>query len=293
MPPVSVFLGSWSFDPWATAFILAVGGLYLAGLLRNARANRSWPVWRIVAFYVLGLGLFAFINFGFLGSYSSSLRWAFALRISLLLFVVPAGLALGLPVALARQTLPEGRLRSILAGISRWPMRVFSNSAIAPIVGLLVLSLFLTPLAGIARISPGLEGLLTVIIPLLGLLMVLPLIEEKSRTSTAIIMVQFVFAFIELLLDAVPGLVMRLSGGILDGVGPAVVGSPTWFPHSLGDQQLGGDFLWFIAEIMDLPVLILLFIRFSRSDKGERKVLDELTDEQMDELNRAHLESRN
>lgn len=293
MPPLGLFLGSWSFDPWAMAFVVAAGGLYLWGLVRAYRAGVSWPVWRVLAFYFLGLGLYACVNFGFLGSYSPELRWAFSLRIALLLFVIPAGLALGLPAALARVAIREGTLRRGLARLTRWPMRVFSNSAIAPIIGLVVLSMFLTPVAGIARISPSIEGALSVAIPLLGLLMVLPLVEERSRISTALIMLQFVFAFIELLLDAVPGLVMRLSGGILDDLGTAAINAPTWFPTPLGDQQLGGDFLWFIAEIMDLPVLILLFIRFARSDRGERKVLDELTDAQMDELNAAHLNQRN
>ncbi|WP_104089366.1 cytochrome c oxidase assembly protein [Arthrobacter sp. GMC3] len=292
MPTLSVFLGTWSHDPWALGFLLVAGGLYTWGLVRASRAGVRWQLWRIVAFYVLGLGSYAAISFGFLGTYSPELRWAFSIRIALLLFVVPAGLALGLPLGLARVAMRQGRLRTILAAVARKPVQVFSNSAVAPILGLLVLSMMLTPLAGITRMSPLWEGVLGVAIPLLGLLMVLPMVEEKTRVSTALIMVQFVFAFIELLADAIPGLLMRLSPTIFDGATFLGGARPAWFPSALADQQLAGDWLWFIAEIMDLPILILLFVRLAKSDKGERKILDELTDEQMDELNAAHLNQR-
>lgn len=292
MPPLSEFIGTWSLDPWALGLMLAAGGLYSLGLARAATMGVRWPFWRIAAFFGLGLGLYAVINFGFLGTNSPDLRWAFSIRIALLLFVVPAGMALGLPLGLARLTMREGRLRSWLGAAARRPLKLFSNSAVAPVVGLLVLSMMLTPMAGITRMNPFLEGLLSIVIPLLGLLMVLPLVEEKTRISTAIIMLQFVFAFIELLGDAIPGLLMRLSPNILDGAAAVSGARPQWFPSAVRDQQLAGDWLWFIAEIMDLPVLILLFLRFTKSDNRERKVLDELTDEQMDQLNAVHLHQR-
>ncbi|MBK5238159.1 MAG: cytochrome c oxidase assembly protein [Actinomycetales bacterium] len=62
-----------------------------------------------------------------------------------------------------------------------------------------------------------------------------------------------------------------------------------WFPNPLRDQQLSGDLLWAIAEVVDIPVLALLFITWRRSDKRDAKAIDKLTDEQMDELMKAHL----
>jgi hypothetical protein len=50
--------------------------------------------------------------------------------------------------------------------------------------------------------------------------------------------------------------------------------------------------LWFICEVVDLPLIILMFIRFSRSDKREAGAFDELTDEQFDELQNQHLRGR-
>jgi cytochrome c oxidase assembly factor CtaG len=72
-----------------------------------------------------------------------------------------------------------------------------------------------------------------------------------------------------------------------------VLGSlPAWFPSSYHDQHLSGDLLWFIAEIADLPVLIVLFMRWQRTDRAEAKKLDELSDEEMEALTQAHLRAR-
>jgi cytochrome c oxidase assembly factor CtaG len=82
---------------------------------------------------------------------------------------------------------------------------------------------------------------------------------------------------------------MRLSPGILDGATSVLGNQPGWFPSPLRDQQLAGDLMWFLAEIVDLPLIILMFVRFSRSDKHEAKSFDDLSDEEIEALNRAHL----
>lgn len=63
-------------------------------------------------------------------------------------------------------------------------------------------------------------------------------------------------------------------------------------PSPLRDQQLSGDLLWFIAEIADIPVLVLLFVRWARVDRGEARGFDQLSDEEMAELTRQHLRGR-
>lgn len=289
MPGLQQFFGTWALDPWALVLVLTAGGLYAFGLARARTAGTRWPVWRVLSFYLLGLGTYSFISFGFLGTYSTDLRWAFSVRLALLLFVVPILLALGLPLGLAQAAISSPGLRRGLSAVGRWPMKFFGNAAIAPLVGLLLFSAMLTPLAGFARLSPPVEGLLSVGIPLLGLLLVLPITEASTRTTTSLLMLQFVFAFIELLADAIPGVLLRLNSAVLDGAAAVTGAHPAWFPNPLRDQQLAGDWLWFICEAADLPIIILLFVRFSQTDKGERKVLDEMSDDEMDALNEAHL----
>ncbi|MFP3465339.1 cytochrome c oxidase assembly protein [Leifsonia sp. SIMBA_070] len=287
-----MFLGTWSFDPAAAALLIAAAGLYAGGVLRLRARGHRWPARLTLAFLGLGLGSYAVVSFGFLGAESSDLRWAFTTRIALLLFVVPALVSLGRPIALARVALgPAGRRRADRATRS-WPARVFGNAIFAPAFACAVFLVFLTPVSAILRDSPWSEWTISVLVPLCGLLLVLPIAAHSIIRTGFFITVEFLLAFVELLLDAIPGLLLRLNDGVLDHA-PAILGRlPLWFPSPLHDQHLSGDLLWFIAEIADVPVLVLLFVRWMRLDRRESKRLDELTDDEMAELTRQHLGQR-
>jgi cytochrome c oxidase assembly factor CtaG len=151
-----------------------------------------------------------------------------------------------------------------------------------------VFTLFLTPVAWIARGTPAIDAALGVVVPLVGLIMVLPIAENAAGRTSLFITAEFLLAFVELIIDAIPGIVLRLNGAILDH-GPAAAGAASWFPSPLRDQQLAGDLLWFIAEVADVPILVLLFVRWTRSDRREQTTFDELSDEELDALTREHL----
>jgi putative membrane protein len=276
----------------ATVVAVILGILYGVGVWRVLRKGETWSVLLVLAFYGLGIGSFIVINFGFLGVYSPELRWAFSTRLALDLFVSPALLALGRPVTLARRALGGngvGRLDKFMA--SR-PIRVAGNAVVAPLVTVAIFSIFITPVGGILRTSFEGRGLITVIIPVIGLLLVLPLVEYSSHRTAFFVTVEFLLAFVELVIDAIPGIVVRITGFVLDGLGAVAGHHPVWFPSPLRDQQLSGDLLWFIAEIADIPVLIILFVRWSRVDRKEAKSYDDLTDEEMDALTKDHLRQR-
>ncbi len=280
-----------TFSPnWvATIVIVLASAAYLSGIGLARRAGHSWPVLPTLGFFLLGLGSYAVVEFGFLGSYSVDLRWAFSTRIALLLFAVPGLLTTGRPIALARLALsglPAARLERILD--SRL-IRLVGNAVFAPLFALAAFSIFLTPIAGVLRQSPVAEASVSVIVPLIGLLMVLPITELTRQRTSFFIAAEFLLAFVELVVDAIPGIVLRLNDVILDRVPAAVGNLPAWFPSVLHDQHLSGDYLWFIAELADIPILILLFVRWSRVDRKESKVVDELSDEEMDALTAEHL----
>ncbi|XAZ30222.1 hypothetical protein AAHB34_12925 [Paenarthrobacter ureafaciens] len=48
-----------------------------------------------------------------------------------------------------------------------------------------------------------------------------------------------------------------------------------------------------MAEIVDVPLIILMFVRFARSDRNEASSYDSLTEEQLEALNREHLNGPN
>lgn len=289
MPPLDVVITAWQIDWTALAIMVAFGGLYALALRAAPRHGNRWPIWRTVAFYALGLGSFALLTCGFPGVYGSQLRWAFTLKITLMLFVVPLLIGLGKPISLARMALRDDGVRRLDAVLAHRAVRFLSNSLAAPLLGLALFSTFLTPAFSTLRTNPVAGALLTLGIPVLGLLMALPIIEEEAfRRSSAFITLEFVFVFIELLIDAVPGILLRLNGQVLDHVTARQPG-PGWFPDALRDQQLAGDVLWFICEAVDLPLIILMFMRFSRSDKREARGFDDLTDSELDALNAEHL----
>jgi putative membrane protein len=266
--------------------------LYGAGVVVVRRRGEHWSGWAVAAFYLLGIGSFLVVNLGFLGVYSHDLRWAFSTRTALLLFVSPALLALGRPVRLARASLNERGVARLDAFLSSRPIKFLGNAVVEPFVTVLIFAVFLTPLAGALRLSPFGQAGVTVLIPLIGLLLVLPLIEYSSRRTSFFVTVEFLLAFVALIIDAIPGILIRLSGTVLDGLGAVAGAHPGWYPNPLRDQQLSGDLLWFIAEVADVPVLILLFVRWSRVDRKEAKSYDDLTDEQMDALTQEHLRQR-
>jgi putative membrane protein len=272
------------------AILLAV--VYGAGVVAVWRKGERWSAWWVAAFYLLGIGSFLAVNFGFLGRYSYDLRWAFSTRTALLLFVTPALLALGRPVTLARKTLGQRGVDRIDRFMATRVIKFLGNAVVEPFVTVLIFAVFLTPIAGVLRLSPFGQAGVTILIPAIGLLLVLPLIEYSSHRTAFFVTVEFLLAFVALIIDAIPGIAIRLSGTVLDGLGAVAGVHPDWYPNPLRDQQLSGDLLWFIAELADVPVLIILFIRWTRVDRKEAKSFDDLTDEQMDALTQEHLRQR-
>ncbi|MGY2747746.1 cytochrome c oxidase assembly protein [Arthrobacter sp. UYCu723] len=290
MPPPDVVLASWTLNWPALALLVAAALLYGRGLRTARHRGIRWPWWRTLTFYVLGLGSFAVLSFGFTGLYSHDLRWVFTLKITSYLFIVPLLVTAGKPLTLARETLgPAGVAR--LDGFLGHPvMRALSNTVVAALLGLGIFTLFLTPLFHPLRTEPLWDMALTILVPLTGMLMVVPIIEDASaKAVSALIIVEFIYVFIELVADAVPGIMMRISPQILDGATQGLTGHPGWLPGPLRDQQLAGDLLWFLAEIVDVPLIILMFVRFARSDRNEAISFDSLTDDQLEALNREHL----
>jgi putative membrane protein len=289
VPSIIDVLSSWRLDPVALIAIVIAAALYINALLVLRRKNIHWPAWRIWCFFLFGLGSFAVVNLGFLAVWSTDLRFAFTTRIALLLFAVPGLLSLGAPVALARLVLTGSSLGALNRVLRSLPVKLFGNAVFAPIFALAAFMVFVTPLAGTLRKSDLALSILSIVVPLVGLVMVLPIIEQTNQRTSFYITVEFILVFVELILDAIPGILIRLNDHILDRIGPVVGAVPGWFPNPLRDQQLSGDLLWFIAEIGDIPILILLFVRWSKVDRTEAKGLDDLTDEQMEALTREHL----
>jgi len=269
--------------------ILVAGAAYGRWIVIARRRGNRWPILRSGAF-LMALVLFAVLQFGIVGVYDRELRWAFTLRLALLLFAVPAFAALAAPIALVRMA-AHARTIAVADGVLHSPPVQFLGTAIvSPIVALAVFTVLLTPMSAALRTSAVGAVAITVLVPMLGFALIAPLAEPDLSRSSTFITAEFLLAFVELILDAIPGIVLRITNTVLDGAARTTTVGPAWFPSPLRDQHLAGDLLWFIAEVADIPVLIALFVRWQRSDRREAASVDELSDEEMATLTQAHLD---
>lgn len=239
----------------------------------GGRGGSHWPARRTALFAGLGVLSYAVVTVGFLGVYSPYLRWAFAAQAALLLLVVPPLIALGRPVELARKALGDNGRRRLDRTLGSRPVRILAHPVGGPTILLAVLLIFLTPLPPEVRAHPAALAAAQVLLPLLGLAAVLPVAAGEEPVSSTTMALGFLIAFVELVADAVPGILLRLHDGVI-GAGVHLAAQPAWLPTPLRDQQLSGDVLWFIGEAIDLPFLAWLVVRWIRADQREAVVVD-------------------
>lgn len=290
-PPLVILLSTARVDPVSLAALVTAVAFYLAGVRRLARDGRRWPKRRSVAF-LAGLALYAGVDFGFLGVESQDLRFAFASRVVLLLLAVPSVLAFARPLTLLTGAVRGPLGNRLVAFLESGPVQLLGRPMVSPLVALAVFCVFLTPLSGTLRVSAASEALISLTAPVLGLLLVGPIVEGTAVRSSAVMAGELALAFAETVADALPGILVRLSPVVLDQLGTVTGAVPGWFPSPLRDQQLEGDLLWFFAEVGDLPALVLLVVNFMRSDRAETRAWDALSDEEMEALTREHLRRR-
>jgi cytochrome c oxidase assembly factor CtaG len=103
-----------------------------------------------------------------------------------------------------------------------------------------------------------------------GWLFCAPAVRAKGHESGAYPMLILV-AFLELLLDAIPGILITVRKDIL---------APTVFlPHNTHlaahtSQVHGGEVIWVIAELLDIPFLAALVFQWVRADARHAAVID-------------------
>jgi cytochrome c oxidase assembly factor CtaG len=269
---------------------VAAGVTYGRWVVGAHRRGARWPWWRTLSF-AGALVLFGILQFGIVGVYDQTLRWAFVLRLALLFFAVPTFAALAAPVSLLRTGGPARFASAASVVMGSRPVRVLGNAIVSPLVALALFCLLLTPLSADIRTSSVWAIAITVLVPVLGFGLLAPLSEPGVLRSSTFVTAEFLLAFVELMLDAIPGIVLRITDHVLDGA-VRMASGPAWFPSPLRDQHLAGDLLWFIAEVADIPVLISLFVRWQRTDRREARAVDALSDDEMDALTREHLSRR-
>jgi cytochrome c oxidase assembly factor CtaG len=153
-------------------------------------------------------------------------------------------------------------------------VRTLGNPLIGPaLVPLLSVVLFFGPLPRWSVATPAFGWVEQLLVLAVGALIVLPLVgADGPRTSLAVGLALAIGSF-ELVLDAVPGIALRLHRTLSTSYFDvrAVHG---WSPAALRDQQTAGSVLWCVAELLDLPFLIIVFRQWLRADARDAADID-------------------
>ena len=269
------FFTHYALDPVVLIAAAGAGFWYLRGLNRLAqlRQGGTWPRRRTVSFLV-GLALTAWVSCGPLQAYYPSLFWVWTTQILTLLLVTPILLVAGQPVELDRR-LGGGALARVVASP---PARLIGNPFVGPaLIPVLSAGLFFGPLPGWSVQSAPVAWLVALAVTVVGCVIVLPALDVREVRTSVLVGLAMTVGFFELLLDAIPGIVLRLqthqASTFFD---ERQVHS--WSPGWLHDQQLAGGVLWTVAEVLDLPFLVVLFLRWYRTDLREAGAVDAVLD---------------
>jgi cytochrome c oxidase assembly factor CtaG len=274
-PELSGLLTQWSWQPVALLAVAALGFWYARAVRKLTAAGRHWPAGRSVLFG-LGLALFLWTTSGFLQTYLPALFWVWTTQTLILLLIVPLLLLFGQPLQLAR-------LRSGHAGLVHRLLRSRAGRFLAnPLVGpalvpLLSAVLFFGPLPAWVVQAPPLGWLLHLLLVAVGALVVLPLVDADADPSSLAVGLALAIGSFELVLDAIPGIALRLHATLVTSYF-AHRTQYSWSPGDLHDQQIAGAVLWCVAELIDLPFLLLVFRRWLRADARDAAAADAILD---------------
>jgi cytochrome c oxidase assembly factor CtaG len=267
-PATSAVLTQWTAQPVA----IAVGALLVVGYLHGLRRlGQPWPAWR-TAVFAAGVLLLTWTSCGFLQVYSGSLYWVWTTQTLLLWLLVPILILSGHPVQLARAVSgPDSRIDRVLR--SRF-CRIVGNPLVGPaLVPLLSGVLFFGPLPAWTIESKPIGWLVQLALLVVGGLMVLPLVGLDEKASSLAVGLSLAIGSFELVLDALPGIIVRLHNGLVTSWFDHRA-HHSWTPNALHDQRVAGAVLWCIAELIDLPFLVLVYRRWIRADARDAAEVD-------------------
>ncbi|MFD8723347.1 cytochrome c oxidase assembly protein [Streptomyces sp. NPDC059629] len=274
-------LTSWQPDVPALLLVVALGGLYGWGVLRLRRRGEPWSPLRTAAFMLLGLGTLVVATMSALAVYDHVLFWPAAVQNILLDLVAPLGLALGDPLRLAAEALPEpaaARLRRAMTGRL---IRLLTFPLVSTALVLATeLTIYFTPYFATALRVGWLHELMYLHLLAAGSLFVVPVLtREETLPAWCTHPVRAGLVFLDGVIDAVPGVVVMTHGTLIAGAW-YLHHHPSWSPDVRQDQQIGGGAMLSIAELVALPFLLTILYQWARAERIQTAALDRHLDQQ-------------
>ncbi|MER6219442.1 cytochrome c oxidase assembly protein [Streptomyces sp900105755] len=279
---VGRLLTSWQLDVPALLLVLALGGLYGWGVRRVRAGGGSWSPGRSAAFAVLGLGALVVATMSGLAVYDHVLFWPAAVQNILLDLLAPLGLALGDPLRLATEALPEGAAARVRRAMTGRVVRLLTFPLVSTALVLATeLTVYFTPYFATALRVGWLHELMYLHLLVVGCLFVVPVLtREETLPAWCTHPVRAALVFLDGVIDAVPGVVVMTHGTLIAGAW-YLHHHPSWAPDVRHDQQIGGGAMLSIAELVALPFLLALLFQWARAERVQTAALDRHLDEQL------------
>lgn len=281
--PAQTGAGAWTFEPLTTLALLAFAVAVTVGAVRMRRGDASprWSGWRALS---LGVGIVAAVVLvdGWPGVYARTLMSAFVSQNLALLLICPVLIAYGRPLVPLRALAPS-------ASLPPGPRRVYralTHAMVGPLYVPIVLSvLVFTRLPATMSQHVLVAGGVHLVVLFIGLAIAAPLAREVTEDAGSSLAFGLALAVgvAELLIDAIPGIALRLNTHVLPAI-ISLAGHRHWGPSPILDQQAAGDILWSVAELLDLPFVLIVLVKWFRADEHEARRIDA-------QLERARMEA--
>ena len=260
-----------AFTAWSVDLpVLVLVGAALAAYLLAARRVPGWRG-RDTGWFAAGLATLVVVTMSSLGTYDHALFWVLGVQDVLLMTLVPIGLTLGRPVALWRALHPGERRRGRVGRLLGFPL-------VGSVLAVTLLVLVYTTGWDAARLESGpLFQATRLLLLAAGCAFLWPLLGVDAGSGSTSYPVRALVAFLDGLLDAVPGLAVLGTGHVIALAHYTAVGR-TWGPSLAKDQQLGGTAMIALSELVGLPALLVLVLAWVRRDAQEAREVDDALD---------------
>jgi len=270
------WLTGWSWDVPAVVLAVPAVVVYVLAVRQVQARGGSWNRAATGWFVGVGAGSLLLVTCSFLGTYSRVLFWPLAVQDVLLMTLVPVGLTLGRPVALWRAVRPT---RGVAASPARRALgRLLGFPLTGSVLAVALLLLVYTTGWDQARLQHGwLLALTRLVLLTAGCAFLFPLLGVDEGTGRTSYPVRAVIAFLDGLLDALPGLAVLGTGHVI-AAGYYTRVARSWGPSPVRAQQIGGTAMIALSELVGLPTLIVLLAAWVRSDARQASDIDAALD---------------
>ena len=259
------------------AVVALLGAAYVVGVIRVRGAGRQWPASRCWWFLAGGLGSILLVTVTALGIYDDTLFWVRAVQNVVLLMVAPMFLALGAPLTLLRETLPDDA-RAALSRIRRGTAaRLLTFPPVVTVVLVAPpLIIYLTPLYEATLRSALVSGLAGSGLVTAGLLYFVSRLRVDPTPREDSYLVTLGISVTEVIVDGALGLVLWLGPLVAPHYYQGL--DRDWGPDPRTDQVIGAGVLWIGGDLAGLPFLGAVAARMSREDQARATLIDKELD---------------